>query len=255
MDFETLFGGISKKMLIDFENIRKIIEKKPTVTGGILENTLRGFLTDYFPRSLGITSGFIVDVNGNETKQLDVIIYDSLKTPIFINSENIRVVPVECVYAVLEVKSLINTSELNKIFENMKSVKSLQKTAYAPLYQDTPITWNLYGTDEPIWPINYYVFAFDSMDLKSIRNKIEQFHIDNLLPVSKRIDGVCVLKKGIICNYDKDNKITFLPNNETHIGEFASEKALLAFYILLSNLFPAGMPNFVALNYLRKIPF
>lgn len=241
-------------MLIDFENIKKNIEKKPTVTGEILENTVRRFLTDYFPRSLGITSGFIVDVNGNETKQMDVIIYDAFRTPTFINSENIRVIPVECVYAVIEVKSRINTKDLNEILANMKSLKSLQKTAYTPRYMDAPVTWESYGTPEPYWPINYYVFAFDSINLKSIKEKIEQYNNENMLPVSKRIDAVCVMKKGIICNYTKDNKITFLPGNETHLGELTTEKALLVFYGLLSRLFYADMPYFVALSYIRKIP-
>jgi hypothetical protein len=254
MDFEFFFDSISKKMLIDFESIKKIIEKKPTVTGQILENTVREFLTKYFPPSLGITSGYIFDVNGNESRQIDIIIYDAFRTPVFINSENIRVVPAECVYAVIEVKSLINTRELKDIFENMRSVKSLQKNAYTHRYQDAPITWNVYGTHEPIWPINYYVFGFDSMDLKSLKDNIQQFHNDNMLPISKRIDAVCVMKKGIICNYNKDDEITFLPGNETHLGEFATEKALLVFYGLLSHLFYADMPIFVALNYIRKIP-
>ena len=39
---------------------------------------------------------FIVDTKGNLSKQMDIIIYDSAKTPVFFQSGSTRIIPVEC---------------------------------------------------------------------------------------------------------------------------------------------------------------
>ena len=83
---------------------------------------------------------------------------------------------------------------------------------------------------------------------------IENYHTNNNLPEWKRIDAVCVISKGVICNIKKDDKIIFLPDQNSHIKEFYTQKGLMVFYGLLSNLFVAALPNFVALEYIRKFP-
>lgn len=254
MNLEILFNSIAKKMIIDFEYIREDIKNKPGLKGQLVENTLRRFLAEYFPKSLDITSGYIIDVDGNESRQLDVIITDASKTPKFLDSDGVRVVPVECVYAVIEIKTEIQQKELDEIFENMLSVRSLEKKAFTPTFIDAEFTWNVYGTDRKIWPVNYYVFAFDSMGLDLLKERIDNFHTSNQLPVWKRIDGICVLNRGVICNVNKEEKIIVLPNENSQLKVFYTQKALVVFYGLLSNLFGAALPIFLALRYVRNIP-
>ena len=196
----------------------------------------------------------IFDTLGNQSKQLDIIISDRNKTPIFKIGDRNRIVPVECVYAVIEVKSFLNTAELNKIFENMSSVRELEKKAFTEEYQDAHPTVNLYGKDWKIWPIHYFVFSINSIDLTSLRDQIEQYHNNNNLPCWKRIDTVCVLNKGIITNMGSDSKFDAIPTPDSTLVAQPTKRVLLGFYTLMSDyLFQARLPLFTFRTYLNKI--
>ena len=71
----------------------------------------------------------LVDAEGKHSKQLDVVISDTAKTPIFFQSGHVWVIPA-CAYAVIEIKAFLDKSEIEKAYSNMKSVKTLSKRAY-----------------------------------------------------------------------------------------------------------------------------
>ena len=76
-----------------------------------------------------------------------------------------RVIPVECVYAVIEVKAFLDKSELEKSFQNMpQSVKALEKIAFFEPKSEIIETKNLFGKEWRHWPVAHFVFAFDSPD-------------------------------------------------------------------------------------------
>ncbi len=89
MDIVGIFNEVSKTMRSDFERARKAIEKHPGLKGNSYEEIFRKFLREYLPESLDIATGLLVDSNGNFSKQLDVIISDKAKTPIFFSSGDI----------------------------------------------------------------------------------------------------------------------------------------------------------------------
>jgi len=132
MNIVGIFDQVAQKMRADFEEAREAL-KHPGLKGTAFEETFRSFLRDYLPQSLDISTGTLVDAHGGVSRQLDVIISDSAKTPIFYRSGDIRVIPVECAYAVIEVKAYLDANELNRkggVFQNMESVRNLKKTAY-----------------------------------------------------------------------------------------------------------------------------
>ncbi len=126
MDLGEKFDNISKKMRIDFDDVRNSI-KHPGEKGRSGEEIFREFLRLYFPKTLDISTGFIIDSNSNQSKQIDVIISDAARTPIFYENLSVRILPVECVYAVIEVKTMLDSTRLQQSFENMKSVRKLEK--------------------------------------------------------------------------------------------------------------------------------
>lgn len=69
-----------------------------------MNRLLQIFLKKYLPKKLDVSSGILVNANGAQTKHLDIIISDADKTPILFEKANVRVIPVECVYAIIEVK-------------------------------------------------------------------------------------------------------------------------------------------------------
>lgn len=255
MNIAEIFDEVAKQMRSDFEKARKAV-RHPGLKGASFEETLRTFLRDYLPRSLDISTGELVDAHGNVSRQLDIIISDSAKTPIFYRSGDIRVIPVECAYAVIEVKAYLDANELDRIFQNMESVRSLRKTAYFKPTGDVIYSDNLYGMEWEIWPINYYVFAYDSIDLMTLAEHIHERHQTKKLPEHSRIDTVCVLDKGVICNQHADGKFDALPEPGSKLNVCKTAHSLLLFYALTSRYFnQARLPNFRFTNYLGRMRF
>ena len=255
MDIGQIFDEVANQMRSDIEKARSAL-KHPGLKGEAFEETFRTFLRNYLPRSLDVSTGILVDAHGASTRQLDAIVSDTARTPIFYASGQVRVIPVECAYAVIEVKAKLDTGELERVFENMGSVRSLQKTAFYKYEGPIVHSQFMYGTSWDIWPINYYVFAYDSVDLKTVADYIQQYHKSKDLPVHQRIDTVCVLDKGVVCNQDAAGNLDALPEPHSSLGFRRTSRSLLLFYALTSRYFNhATLPNFRFTDYIKKIKF
>jgi hypothetical protein len=173
---------------------------------------------------------------------------DRSKTPIFYEDESLRLVPVECVYSVIEVKSFLDSDRLEECFENMASVRRLQKKAYSkdPPYDGFSVFE--YDIPWPIWPVNYYVFAIDSIDLKTLESAMEKKFADEKAPTHSRIDTICVLNKGVICNVYEDGQIDALPGLGSRLT-CISTHVLFCFFIVLSAVI-FSEPKFHSFNFM-----
>jgi hypothetical protein len=92
VDFGTRFDIISKQMQLEFDRIRGEISH-PEEKGKLFEGQFRRFLKEYFPKTLDISTGFIIDSNDKSSNQLDIVISDAARTPIFYqdNEKRIRI--------------------------------------------------------------------------------------------------------------------------------------------------------------------
>lgn len=260
MEFNKEFEKIAKEMALNFARAQRI-SRHPGLKGDSAESIVRAFLSDYLPKNLEISTGQIYDTNKQLSNQLDIIIHDRGRTPIlYLDQEkHIKLVPVECVYAVVEVKSKLDKRELFKrgsgIFENMLSVRKLTKKAFYPDGAIIRPTVN-YGQEWTDWPINYFVFAFDSIMLNTLAVHINGYHKDNNLPPEKRIDCVCILNKGVLLNKTSDGKFSACPDSRSPIIPYPTPKELLLFYTLIGHfLFQTYMRNFKFKDYLDSMTF
>lgn len=252
---KELFDSISKRMMLDFEEISKTLTH-PGLKGTSKEEKFREFLRKYFPRNLDMSKGQIIDSDGHISKEIDVIVSDAFKTPIFYDIGGNRIIPVECVYSVIEVKSYLGASAIEKVYQNMFSVRNLSKKAYYPPSGDIVYSHKLYGKEWNIWPVMYYVFAEDSVKLELLAEKMDKLNQTSELPPEKRIDSICILKKGIITNRSPDGKFDALPTEDSQLFASYTENALLAFYTFVACYFnQANMPNFRFLEYVRDMQF
>lgn len=254
MDLAETFDQISIVMRADFEKARAAIESNPSLKGSAFEDTFRRFLRDYLPSAFDITTGIIVDSEGNKSKQIDVIITDAAKTPIFYKSESLRIVPIECVYAAIEIKAKLTADELVKANENMKSVKILKKKAFIHVQGPIIQKVQMYGKMFDIWPVNYYIFAYDSIDLFHIAQSLSDIYNVEKPPIEDRIDTICVLDKGVIANQLPDGSLNVTAELPAKITAAYTKRALLLFYTLMgSNLFHAELPKFHLHPYVEKV--
>lgn len=253
MRIEEVFNEVSHKMRADLRKARGALSHAG-MKGASAEDTFRSFLRDYLPRSVDISPGVLVDARGNVSRQLDVIISDAAKTPVFFKNGEDRVIPVECAYAVIEVKSRLDAKELEGAFKNMLSVRNLEKTAYyKPLM---PVLTRVYGKEWDILPVSFFVFAFESTDPIQLGHKLNTLHQQHALPEWSRIDCVCVLNKGVLFNLDPNGTMDALPEPGSKLIFTETDNSLLLFYSLISRYFSqATMPDFNLTPYLGEMTF
>ena len=245
--------SIARKMLVDFEQTSDI--QHPLTKGEEREAVVvTEYLKKYLPGKYGVTSGEIIDSDGNVSKQQDIIIFDRLNTmPLFSlnnDSETQSRVPIENVYAVIEVKSTLSNSEIDDAIEKYNSVTSLKQYPMSvnPVFRiDT-------GFPAPAG----FVFAFSSVGkLESLAVHLKQRRESSNL--DKHITSVLVLEKGIIQYGEKGNPAALNVNpSSRNVSEILTEpeepgEALLNFTISLNHVLNAiylGIPNLDL--YLRK---
>ena len=103
----------------------------PGQIGSAREVPVKEKLMQLLPRGVGVGSGCVIDSYGNTSRQIDVVLYEKEICPVFaINNDAASTYyPCEGVIAVGEVKTAINSKELEDIFKKIESVKELRRFA------------------------------------------------------------------------------------------------------------------------------
>lgn len=148
------------------------------------EDLIVNFLRNYLPKRYSIGTGFIFDTLNNNSNQNDIIVYDSFwSTPLF--PENVsQFYPIESIYGVIEVKSTLDSKELEETIMKAQKVKKMRAKGIS---RDSLNS----GLKNPF----YSIVAYDSIGLETIKNKLIEFNEN--IPMSERIDLILVLGKGI----------------------------------------------------------
>lgn len=216
---------IAKKLKIDFDGVTRQI-KHNGVKGSAREDLLKDYLRDLLPNKYSISSGIIIDFNQNQSKQQDFIIHDAFNCPSFFKTDSNTILPIESVYATIEIKSTLNYDTLKQSIENIESVRKLHKLP------NRNIISNDYNEQYPLG----FVFAYSSdYSLEQIQKKL--FELNKSVDGRHQISIVCVLDKGLIFNVYKDNltNFTIIPKNDTVLARSNSdiENSLYSFYLLM----------------------
>lgn len=233
---ETIFEGVSRKMMADFQFLSSQISHGPT-TGFARELVLKELLSQYLPAKVSVGSGIVIDSEGRMSKEVDLVIYDSLNTPFILNYSDKVLIPIECVYAVIEVKSSLRKSEIMSAGENIKSIKNMKKSAYIQRAPNETLYEN-HGQRLNYFPVLGLVFSYTSAtSLQSLCKNIRE--LDGKVKDTEKIDTVCVLDKGVISNDNKTSgKIDVTNSVDSDRCYIETEKTLLLFYILLMHIIP-----------------
>jgi uncharacterized protein DUF6602 len=94
------------------------------------EQIIRQFLLSYLPKKFEIATGFAFDFSGAVSKQLDLVIANSLVCPRFETSGGNRFYPCESVVAVGQIRSSLRSRrDFRDALSNLESVKALDRSA------------------------------------------------------------------------------------------------------------------------------
>ena len=80
------------------------------------EGTIRNALDRVLPEKVGVSHGFVIDSNGSESKQMDIVLYDKMNTPKIYTGDRVQIFPVESTYACGEVKTKLDSQSLKDSF-------------------------------------------------------------------------------------------------------------------------------------------
>lgn len=97
--------------------------------GEFRERLLERFLRPFLPACYGLGSGAVFAADGAHSKQIDIVIYDAVFSNVLFRDGNNSLYPCENVFGTIEVKSLLDTAQLEVALENIASVKSLPRSS------------------------------------------------------------------------------------------------------------------------------
>lgn len=120
-------------MLLESHASIRDVTSHPTALGDHSEVDWLDVLQGFLPERYVVGPIFAVDADGAMSQQIDIAVYDRQYSPLWFGShDGYRFVPVEAVYAVFEVKPIINTTYIAAAREKAGSVRRLRRTS-API--------------------------------------------------------------------------------------------------------------------------
>jgi len=191
------------------------------------EKIVQSFLDEFLPKQYSVGYGFTVATNNQESPEEDIVMYDEINNPLLSRFATLQKFPIESVYAIIEVKSVLNKKELKDSFKKIRAVKELPRVGgFTKMLQETVVF-------PPPSPPLGIVFAFKSTGLNTLKRNLKEFQRD--VDPSYWINVICVLDKGVVFFGDRKNFSLSLhidPASEPVILD-SREDALCNFYVIL----------------------
>jgi hypothetical protein len=125
---KELFRSLQTQLSAGLNTGRQHVPHSSTL-GDVSEGKWREWLSDYLPKRYAVEKGFIIDSNGNMSEQIDVIIYDRQYSPLIFSENDVKYIPIESVYCVLEVKQTMSKTHVEYAVKKAESVDALHKTS------------------------------------------------------------------------------------------------------------------------------
>jgi len=160
---EQYYRGITQQLRSEVNFINSLFEHQG-VKGSGNEEILRDLLTKFIPKRYGVGTGIVVDKHGHQSRQSDIIIYDTFLYPSLLSLATLHLFPVDIVYATIEVKTTLDSSSSKEALENIASVKRLdfvKEIFRDPVAISAPLGGLGYTEHEPFPPLGF-IFAYNS---------------------------------------------------------------------------------------------
>ncbi len=216
-----------------FEQSKNILHNgsKGTVRENIVNKVIRPFL----PACYGLSGGEAFDSEGNTSKQLDLVVYDSVFSYIIPYIDNYIQFPCESIYGNIEIKSFLNKDELMKAIDNIKSMKRLKREGTHSWTVTPLVSIKINGLPDNTDRNPYFgiIFAYDSVEALTVLNYLENLEIpSNLLP-----NAIVLYSKRTIIFQATDSNIGGFPSNDFNkfVMLNCGEETLAVFIGLLIN--------------------
>lgn len=130
---KEIYQEIQNQFVQKLQNSRGVFGH-PGTKGEVSESEWIGLLTDYLPHRYKAGRAFVMDFEGNESDQIDLVVYDSHFTPRLYAQNGNQFIPAESVYAVFEVKQNLSREHIEYAKSKAESVRKLKRTTDAVIH-------------------------------------------------------------------------------------------------------------------------
>ncbi len=176
----------------------------PVLIGRVREILASKLITPMLPLGFEVGTGKIVDNKGNQSDEIDIVIYNRAVLPPVMWSERDGVFPVESAYYAIEVKSQITATRLLDAVRKARSVIGLN------------VHWNEKEAFPNRAPTVNILFAFSS-DLSDSSSELERYaRIDPTWHSDPVLKAICVVGRGYWYHRPGYAKWTFLSPSNDH---------------------------------------
>lgn len=160
------------------------ILKHNTTSGQVREKLLKDFMSDHLPELVSILSGQIIDSSNKYSRQQDIVlVLKSMPRLRFSSGDDL--IFIEGVVATFEIKTKLDINVLEKIGENISSVRNLTPVVIASLQTSVTHSW-------PSEKILTSIITYGGNSLDSIIGKL------NSLGDKQKPDLLLDLSKGLL---------------------------------------------------------
>jgi hypothetical protein len=158
--------------------------KHPGIQGRIRELLVANLLRPVLPNGFDVVGGKIENSAGQQSPEIDAIVYSRSVLPPVMYSECDGVIPVEAAYFAIQVKSTLRAQELKSAVDWAKGVAAVE-----PQPVDE-------GTSAPRYRCHTALFAYGS-NLTSATTEVERYlKLDTCQSGSPAVGRICVTGKG-----------------------------------------------------------
>lgn len=127
IDIRKIFLGLQDQMYAKLSLNRRII-CHPTTKGDASELEWLEMLSTYLPKRYQVDKAFVIDCKGNISEQIDIVIFDRHYSPFLFRQNGATYIPAESVYAIIEVKPVLNSTNIKYASKKASSVRRLERT-------------------------------------------------------------------------------------------------------------------------------
>lgn len=240
VELKSLFMDYQSEMMLSLSHGKKNI-KHPVAKGDISEGSWLQLFQNYLPKRYRAEKAFVLDVDGNLSEQIDIVIFDSYYSPPLFKKKIVReellYIPAESVYAIFEVKPTFNKSAIQYAAKKTISVRKLKRTS-------APISYaNGVYKPKKLHEILSGLLTFDAVWKDPFGEKFKST-MENL-NFDCRLNFGCVISAGSF-------EIIFEKRSIKRIDVAENKNALIYFFLkLLSKL--QGIGTVPALDYNKYI--
>lgn len=236
---KKLLTSLQKQLAVTLQSNRETL-CHAVAKGDATEDEWICLLKNHLPNRYQADKAFVIDSEGNQSNQIDVVIYDRQYTPMLFNQNGQKFVPAESVYGIFEVKQELDLGNIQYAGAKIESVRKLKRTSakIVDVGKDVPA--------RPVTPILGGILTSESSWNPSF-GKAFEMAISGLVELQRLDLGIALSAGSFEITYsDKSIEKTKIEQGETALLHF--------FFTLLWRLQKLGtVPAIDYVEYLKII--